>query len=115
MKPTFKGWLVCLVAACFFSYELVQFHMLNAIGPMVMKSMALSPIDFSALCSTYLLADVIFLIPAGIILDRVPVRRVILVALALCIIGTFGFALSTTFMQASFFHFLSGIGNAFAF
>ena len=115
MKTQLKGWLVCLIAACFFSYELVQLHMLNAISPMVMKDLALSTTDFSALCSTYLLADVIFLIPAGIILDRVPVRRMILIALGLCIVGTFGFALSTTFIQAAISHFLSGIGNAFCF
>lgn len=110
-----KGWLVCLIASCFFCYELMQLHMLNAICPMVMKALSLSATDFSALCSTYLLADVIFLIPAGIILDRVPVRKVILTALALCILGTFGFAISTTFAMAAFSHFLSGIGNAFCF
>jgi len=110
-----KGWIVCLVAACFFSYELVQLHMLNAICPMVMKDLSLSTTDFSILCSTYLLADVIFLIPAGIILDRVSVRKSILVALALCILGTFGLSWSGSLLSASLFHFLSGIGNAFCF
>jgi MFS family permease len=110
-----KGWLVCLIAACFFSYELVQLHMLNAIAPMLMKELSLSATDFSALCSTYLLADVIFLLPAGMILDRVPVRKMILIALALCVIGTFGFAVSGSFLQAAISHFLSGIGNAFCF
>jgi len=110
-----KGWLVCLIASCFFCYELVQLHMLNAISPMVMKDLSLSTTDFSALCSTYLLADVLFLLPAGILLDRVPVRKMILIALGLCIVGTFGFAVSTTFTQASISHFLSGIGNAFCF
>ncbi len=110
-----KGWLVCLIAACFFCYELVQLHMLNAISAMVMKDLSLSTTDFSALCSTYLLADVIFLIPAGMILDRVSIKKAILVALGLCIVGTFGFAVSTTLLQACISHFLSGIGNAFCF
>lgn len=115
MEKQCKGWLVCLIASCFFSYELVQLHMLNAISPMVMDALSLSTTDFSALCSTYLLADVIFLIPAGILLDRIPVRKMILIALGLCIAGTFGFALSTNFWQAAISHFLSGIGNAFCF
>lgn len=115
MTNRMKGWLVCLIASCFFSYELVQLHMLNAISPMLMKDLSLSTTDFSTLCSTYLLADVIFLIPAGIILDRVPVKKIILMALGLCIVGTFGFAFSTTFLQAALSHFLSGIGNAFCF
>lgn len=115
MKNAVKGWVVCLAAACFFCYELLQFHMLNAISSMLIKDLDLSATDFSALCSTYLLADVIFLIPAGIILDRVPVRKMILLALGLCIIGTVGFAFSTSFIQAAISHFLSGIGNAFCF
>ncbi len=82
---------------------------------MLIQDLALSTTEFSALCSAYLLADVIFLIPAGIILDREPVRKIILSSLALCIVGTFGFAFSTTFLQASISHFLSGIGNAFCF
>lgn len=115
MTSRFQGWLACLIAACFFSYELVQLHMLNAISSQVMKDLSLSTTDFSTLCSTYLLADVIFLIPAGIILDLVPIRRVILTALALCIVGTFGFAFSSSFVPAALSHFLSGIGNAFCF
>ena len=108
-------WVVCFSAALFFAYELMQFHMLNAISPMLMQDLNLGAAKFSYLCSTYLLADVIFLLPAGIILDRFSVRGVILTALALCILGTFGFALSQTFVQASICHFLSGIGNAFCF
>jgi len=115
MKNPIKGWLVCLVAACFFAYELVQLHMLNAISPMLMQSLKLSATDFGTLSSTYLLADVIFLLPAGIILDRFSVRKVILCALAFCVIGTFGFAFSQTLLQACLCHFLSGIGNAFCF
>jgi MFS family permease len=115
MKEQTRGWIVCLVAACFFCYELVQLHMLNAISSLLMKDLHLSATDFSALCSTYLLADVIFLIPAGMILDRVSVRKVILIALGLCVGGTFGFAMSQTFWQAAVSHFISGIGNAFCF
>ncbi len=110
-----KAWWICLVAAFFFSYELVQLHMLNSISPMLMESLHLNAKDFSMICSTYLLADVIFLIPAGIILDRFSARKVILYALGFCILGTVGFASSTTFWQACLFHFISGIGNAFCF
>lgn len=115
MKEQTRGWIICLIAACFFSYELVQLHMLNAISSLLMKDLSLSATDFSALCSAYLLADVIFLIPAGMILDRISVRKVILIALALCVGGTFGFAFSQTFWQAAVSHFISGIGNAFCF
>src|SRR5665647_2746589 len=43
--------------------------------------------SFGNLCATYLLADVIFLLPAGIILDRFSVKKVILAALSCCVLG----------------------------
>ena len=109
------AWVVCLAAGLFFSYELMQFHMLNAISSMLLKDLHMSATQFGVLGSTYLLADVIFLLPAGIILDRFSPRKVILTALFICILGTLGFSLSTTFFQACLAHFLSGIGNAFCF
>ncbi|MEI8300079.1 MAG: MFS transporter [Chlamydiota bacterium] len=113
-KPVL-AWIVCLAAGLFFSYELMQFHMLNAISSMLLKDLHMSATQFGVLGSTYLLADVIFLLPAGIILDRFSPRKVILTALFICILGTLGFSLSTTFFQACLSHFLSGIGNAFCF
>lgn len=109
------AWVICICAGLFFAYELMQFHMLNAIAPMLMKDLKITATNLGVLGSTYLIADVIFLLPAGIILDYFSTRKVILTALILCIIGTIGFALATTFAFACFFHFLSGIGNAFCF
>lgn len=106
---------VCFAASLFFAYELMQLHMLNAITPMLMSELQFGATDLGILGSTYILADVMFLLPAGIILDRFSVRRVVLFALSLCIIGTVGFAYSTNLLQACVCHFFSGIGNAFCF
>lgn len=110
-----KAWIVCLLSALFFSYELVQFHMLNSISTYLLRDLQITGTEYGFLSSTYLFADVVFLLPAGIILDRCSTRSVILSALALCILGTVGFAYSHVMWTACFFHFLSGIGNAFCF
>lgn len=110
-----RAWAVCLSAALFFAYELMQLHMFNAISPMLMKDLNMNAAAFGTLSSTYLLADVIFLLPAGIILDKVSVRKVILAALFICIVGTLGFSKAQNFSSAAICHFLSGIGNAFCF
>jgi MFS family permease len=115
MSNQFRAWLICLIAACFFSYELVQLHMLNALSPHIMSELKLNATQLATLSSTYLLADVLFLIPAGLIIDRFSVRKVILAALGFCILGTIGFAFSQTFFHACVSHFFSGIGNAFCF
>ncbi len=108
-------YLVCFSASLFFAYELVQFHMMNAISPYLMKDLHMGATSFGQLCATYLLADVIFLLPAGVILDKFSTRKVILSALFLCILGTFGFSFAHSFKEAAICHFLSGIGNAFCF
>lgn len=108
-------WLVCLSAALFFAYELMQMHMMNAISAMLMRDLGLNATEFGLVSATYLLADVIFLLPAGIILDRYSTRKVILSALFFCILGTTGFGFSHSLWFACVCHFLSGIGNAFCF
>ena len=113
--PRFSPYIVCFTAALFFAFELMQLHMMNAIAPMVMKEFHLNAVNFGLLSSTYLLADVIFLIPAGIILDKFSSRKVILFAMVLCVLGTFGFAYAPNFPIACIAHFISGIGNAFCF
>ena len=65
--------------------------------------------------STYVWANVLFLLPAGVILVRCSTRKVILAAMAICVLGTLGFALTTVFSWAAFFHAMTGIGNAFCF
>ncbi len=108
-------YIVCFSAALFLAYELMQLHMMNAISPLLMKDLGLSATSFGYISATYLLADVFFLLPAGIILDRFEVRKVILSALFLCVLGTVGFASAQSVWTAAICHFLSGIGNAFCF
>ena len=115
MNMSLRGLVSCLVISLFFAYELMQLHMLNAIAAPLMQDLSLSVTDFSTLCSAYLFADVLFLIPAGMLLDRLRIRTVVMGALCLCILGTFGLAYSHTLIEASLAHFLSGIGNAFCF
>ena len=110
-----KAWLVCFSAALFFFYEFIQMHMFDAINESLRQAFSVNATELSFLSSTYLWADLLFLLPAGIILDRYSVRRTIVFALWICIIGTLGFAVSYSFWWAAFFHFLSGIGNAFCF
>ena len=108
-------WIVCFSASLFFAYELLQLHIMNALSPFIIQDLSLKATEFATLCSTYLWADVIFLLPAGVILDRFSIRRVILVALFLCLMGTVGLSQATSLGFASLCHFFSGIGNAFCF
>ncbi len=109
------AWLVCLSAGLFFFYEFFQLNIFDVINQPLRHDFQLDAAQISWMSSTYLWADILFLLPAGIILDRFAARTTILAAMFLCVIGTFGFAITHSFFWACFFHFLSGIGNAFCF
>jgi len=109
------AWLVCLSAGLFFFYEFFQLNIFDVINTSLRQDFSIDAAQLSWMSSTYLWADILFLLPAGIILDRFSTRTVILTAMAVCVLGTIGFALTTSFSLACFFHFLSGIGNAFCF
>lgn len=109
------AWLVCLSAGLFFLYEFFQLNIFDVINQPLREDFHIDATQLSWMSSAYLWADILFLLPAGIILDRFSTRTVILLAMFVCVLGTIGFALTESFVLASFFHFLSGIGNAFCF
>ncbi|WP_058535819.1 MFS transporter [Legionella saoudiensis] len=109
------AWVVCLSAGLFFLYEFFQLNIFDVINQPLRKDFNIDATQLSWMSSAYLWADILFLLPAGVILDRFSTRTVILSAMSVCILGTLGFALTSSFILASFFHFLSGIGNAFCF
>ena len=109
------AWLVCLSAGLFFFYEFFQLNFFDVINQSLRDDFHIDAAQLSWMSSTYLWANILFLLPAGVILDRFSVRYVILSAMFSCIVGTVGFGLSYSFFWASFFHFIAGIGNAFCF
>lgn len=108
-------WVVCLAAALFFFYEFIQAHMFNSIALDVMQAFAIKAERYSWLTGIYYAANVIFLFPAGIMLDRYSTKKIIITALVLCILGTALFAVTSSFALALTCRFLTGIGSAFCF
>lgn len=114
-RDSYMPWLICLSAGLFFFYEFFQLNVFDVINQLLRHDFNIDAAQLGWMSSTFIWANVLFLLPAGFILDRFPVRRVILIALFICLIGTFGFGMSTSFAWAALFHSLTGIGNAFCF
>jgi MFS family permease len=114
-RTQWMAWLVCLSSGLFFFYEFFQLNLFDVINEPLRLDFQIDAEQLSWMSSMYLWADILFLLPAGMILDRFSARIVILTAMMICIMGTVGFALTHSFAVASFFHLLSGIGNAFCF
>ena len=113
--PAWMPWLVCLSAGLFFLYEFFQLNLFDVINSSLREEFHLDAAQLSWISSAYIWSNVLFLLPAGVILDKMSVRIVILTAMAICVLGTFGFGVTHSFVWAAFFHALTGVGNAFCF
>lgn len=110
-----RAWAVCLTASLFFFYEFIQMNMFDAISVPLMQVFHIHAAQLGQLSSFYFFSNVIFLFPAGILLDRCSTRKIILFSLSVCILGITSFALTTSLFFACIFRFLMGIGSAFCF
>ncbi|NNM58543.1 MAG: MFS transporter [Legionellales bacterium] len=110
---SYTPWLVCFAAAAYFFYEFIQMNMFNAISAELMRSFNITGVNLSKISSAYFYADVIFLFPAGMIIDRFSVRTVILTGLGICTASSILFAGAHQLWFAIACHFAAGIGNAF--
>jgi MFS family permease len=64
---------------------------------------------------TFLYGTVIFLIPIGVLLDKVPVRRLVLAMIALSVLCVFGMTFTTNVYVAMALRFVTGVAHCVAF
>jgi MFS family permease len=112
---TKQGWIVILAASLYFFYEFIQLNLFNAIDVQLMKSFNLNAPQLGQLSSMYFYANLLFLFPAGILLDRFSTKKILLCAITLSTLGTFIFAISNTYSEAATARFVIGAGAAFCF
>lgn len=115
LKTTPRSWFIVLIAALFFFYEFIQMNMFDSISVSLMHAFHIDAAQLGTMSSFYFIANVVFLFVAGILLDRCATRKVILVSLGICVLGTILFSTATSFASACFYRFLTGIGSAFCF
>ncbi len=114
-KDSLHAWLICLPAALFFFTESVRVNLFDTVAPALMQHFHVNAYRFSELSAIYLLSNIIFIFPAGIILDKIQTRYVLLSALTITITATFGFYHSQNFAWAKTLMFITGIGGACCF
>lgn len=110
-----QPWVNCFTAALFFFYEFMQMNIFNAIIPGLMHAFTTNALQIGSLSAWYFYGTVLFLFPAGILLDHFPTKKLILIAMSVSVTGTILFALAPTLGFAKFCRFLSGMGGSFAF
>ena len=112
---TFSSWVVVLSASLFFFYIFVQMTMFNAINDDFATSLCFDAQQLSGICSCYFFGNVLFLFPAGMILDRFSVKKSLLIAYVVAVIATYVFAVASDLKMLSLARFVIGMSGAFAF
>ena len=108
-----KAWVVCLAGALFFFYTFIQMAMLNSLGEPMMQSLGIQATQIAKLSSAYFYATIIFLFPAGILLDRYSTRKIMLLAIFLMTLCTAGLAFVSGLKMAMVLRFVFGIAGSF--
>lgn len=93
-------WRVVLVGALFFLYEFFQINMFNVLEHSLMRDFQATAQDLGWLSSMYFYGTIVLLFPAGLILDRVSTRKLMLFAMSVTILGTLFFAASPSLWVA---------------
>jgi MFS family permease len=110
-----QGWLILISASLFFFYEFLQMTVFNSISESLMQSFQITAPEFGILSAGYFYANVIFLFPAGMALDRFSTRKLIIAGLTLCIVATVAMAMASHFYFALLARFLIGASSTLCF
>lgn len=110
-----QRWLVVMTSAVLFFYSFIQMNLMNPIGAELMHVFDINARQLGTLSSMYFYGNFILLFPAGLLLDRFSVRKIILFALVLATVGMFLFAFSTDYTVAAISRFAYGLAGAFGF
>lgn len=109
-----QPWIVVFCAASFFFFEFIQINMFNSLNPYLFRAYHLKDTtQLGQLAALYMYANVLFLFPAGIILDRYSTRLIITIAMTVCVTATLIFSFTTQLWQAQLCRFITGIAGAF--
>ncbi len=107
------AWIVVLVASLFFFYEFIQMNMFNSLSQSFEKTFVLSAFQVAIVSGFYFLSDSILLYPAGFILDRFSSKRLLVLGMLMCILGTLCISAATNSWLLVLARLLSGSASAF--
>lgn len=115
-KLSLKGFVVWGTCALFFLYEFFLRTVLGTYQHPIMMDLHLNTFEFSLLSTTiFLLIYGLMQVPVGLIVDKIGLKKSLLIGTVVCTISSFGFAYTDSFPIALLFRMLMGFGASFGF
>ena len=109
------GSMIWFIAALFYSFEFLLRISVSLMVPDLMQSFAVGATVIGNISAIYYLSYQVMQIPAGMLLDRFGIKRLLSIATLIVAIGCFLFSTSSTIWLIMLSRLLIGLGSAFAF
>lgn len=110
-----QAFLAWLGAALFFLYQYILRVAPGLVEPELRGAFVMTANDFATLGSYFMIIYAIAQIPCGILVDRIGVKKVILVSLVMCLVGNGLLIIGHTLWEAQLSRILMGLGSACAY
>ncbi len=104
-------YLICFLSFLLPLFSFIQMTMLNVVIPHLTY---LSHLECGSLVSLFFLGDAIFLIPAGILLDKFSIKANIIIAILVLTAGMLIFSFLPSYTLLFFIRFITGMAHAYA-
>lgn len=109
------GLFIWCLGTIFYVYEMIVKSSISSLSLVLQGQYSLTATELSLISSMFYWCYVVMQIPAGIIIDRIGVRRSLVIASLCCGVGTILFALSDSFSTFLLTRAVMGFGGAFGF
>lgn len=108
-------WLVCITGGLLFFYEFIQLNIMNSLNTILASEFHLNAEQLGHISSMYFYANASLVWVAGLLLDRVSTKKLILFSMLCCTLGTFSFGIANHAWELGASRFIIGVGGAFCF
>lgn len=114
-QNSFLAWVVVLTSALFFFYIFIHMNMLNVIGDELSREFGFNAKQISQVYAAFTYGNVLFLLPAGLLLDRFSSKKLLVNAFLVAAIASYFFSMAASFAMMSLCRFIIGLVAAFSF
>lgn len=115
IKPKTLGWIICFLAATFYCYEYLLRIAPTVMVPELMQAFQANATEFGTLAAFFYFVYTPMQVVVGILSDLYGPRRILMVAIVACTIGSYLFSTAQVILVAAIGRSLIGFGSAFAF
>jgi MFS family permease len=109
------GWVIFGIGAIFYSYEFLLRILPSVMTTDLMQVHHITTAGLGYLAAIYYVVYTAMQLPVGLLIDWYGPRRLLLLASAICAVGSFLFASASSLILAGIGRFLIGFGSAFGF